>query len=454
MFDTRILNGILVSDGVSWPADIGIVDEAIVEVGSPGALAPATDDIDASGLLVIPGAVDAHFHCRAPSHPERADFGSETRAAAASGVTTVFEMPVSNPPCSTPEVLEARRQLIETDSYIDVALFAGAAVKGLQHAQALAEAGAIGFKLFTHAPSADRAEEFEGLWASSEETIYHALAAIGPTGLPCTVHAENQALLGAFNTEATGKGISARPAIIEALAISIVGMLARDLGTRVHIAHLTSRLALDAFRGARASGARITAETCPHYLVLDDRAIDRWGGFVKVAPPLRTADDIAALWDALNEGLLTIVASDHAPFLPEEKSAPDYNSAPQGIPSIEALVPVMIDAGITGRLPIEQAVGLMTAEPAKLFGLFPHKGAVAPGSDADIVLIDPQETRTLSSDSFMSRSARSAVAYDGLRLRGRVTRTILRGRTVSLNGAVIGQPRGRFVQPARKPIRQ
>lgn len=444
--DLKIVGGLVVTDGTATMLDVGIEGETVVEVAAPGSLGRAVEEIDATGRYVMPGAVDAHFHCRAPSHPERGDFASETRAAAAGGVTTVFEMPISDPACSTPEVLTARRRLAEEQCVVDFALFGGGAVTDRSQVQAMAELGAIGFKMFTHAPAANRAREFEGLWATDEVTIYRALEAVASTGLVCTVHAENEALLRWFS-ETSVDGIPRRPPVIESTAISMVAAIAAAVGAKVHIAHLSSIEGLAALRAARATDASVTAETCPQYLMFDETWIRDFGAFAKIAPPLRPPGHADALWQALADGDLTLVSSDHAPFLPEEKIGVPYASAPQGIPTIETMLPILLDAAARGVLPLTTAVDLVTSAPARRFGIHPRKGTVSPGADADLVLFTPSTTTELGVGSLLSRAAGTGRVYEGIRLQGTLDRTISRGETVFLDGIASDKPRGRFVSP-------
>ena len=452
MLDLRIVGGTVVSDGRSLPADVGVEGEFIAEVSPPGGLGTARREIDASGLLVIPGAVDAHFHCRAPSHPERATFASESWAAASSGITTLFEMPISDPPCSTPEAFEARRRLGEAESLVDFALYSGAGITDPARAEAMAECGAIGFKLFTHHPPPERIDEFEGLWASAPEDIYDCLRTVGATGLRCAVHSESQQFIERFRVDPDRLGNPSRPPLVEAAAVGLVATIARDVGFPTHIVHITSRLATEEVKAAQALGVDLSAESCPHYLLFDETYIPRFGNFVKVAPPLRPAEDVAYLWEALSNGSLSVVASDHAPFTPEEKAAADFATSGQGIPSLEMLVPTMLDAGLTGRFPLERAVEVMTANPAKLFGIYPRKGTVSPGSDADLVLVDPDARMVVDSALFLSRSGGSGKAYDGMELAGRVLTTLSRGRIVFAGDEVIGESGGKFVCPDRPPV--
>ncbi len=452
MLDLRIVGGTVVSHGCSRPADVGVEGELITEVSPTGGLGAARREIDASGLLVIPGGVDAHFHCRAPSHPERATFASESRAAASSGITTLFEMPISNPPCSTPEAFEARREWGEAESLVDFALYSGAGITDPARAEAMADAGAIGFKLFTHHPPPERLNEFEGLWASEPDQIYDCLRTVAATGLRCAAHAESQQFIERFRVDPDRFGNPSRPSLVEAAAVGLVATIAREIRFPAHIVHITSRLATEEVQAAQALGVDLSAESCPHYLLLDESYIPRFGNFVKVAPPLRPAEDVAFLWEALADGSLSVVASDHAPFTPEEKAAADFATSGQGIPSLEMLVPTMLDAGLTGRLPLARAVELMTANPAKLFGIYPRKGAISPGSDADLLLVDPNARLTVDSARFLSRSGGSGKVYDGMELAGRVLTTLSRGRIVYTQGRVVGDSGGRFISPDGPPF--
>lgn len=442
-----IANGNVVRDGASDLLDIAIDGEVISEVGSPGSLGSSREVIDATGLQVLPGAVDVHFHCRAPSHPERGTFASETRAASVGGVTTVLEMPISDPPCSTVEVLEARKKLGESECHVDFALYSGAALGSAAAAEAMVEAGAVGFKLFTHDPPPDRLEEFSGLWASTEDDIRGALEVVASTGLRCAVHAENQRLIEEYEKKTDSNGLVMRPPVVESAAISMLGSMAKDTGALVHIAHMASAAAVDAVVEAKQAGVAITGETCPHYLIFNETHIQEHGSFVKVAPPLRSPVDNSALWNAVIAGDIDVVASDHAPFTPREKQVP-YDLAPRGIPGVELMVPVLLDSVVKGMLTLERAVSVLSEIPAQLFGLYPQKGAIRPGSDADLILWDRNElNNVVSLESLVSRSGGSAAVYNGMTLDGRIKRTLVRGSTVSLDGRVVGESQGRFVRP-------
>lgn len=442
MNDFRILNGTVVSGGAARRLDVALDGGRIVELASPGGLGPARREYDANDLLVLPGAVDVHFHCRAPSHPERGDFESETRAAAAGGVTTVLEMPISSPACSTPEVLEMRRRLAERDAWVNVGLFAGGAVRSEAEAAALLEAGAIGFKLFTTRPPVGREDEFSGISAPSDELVYRALESIAAAGATVTVHAEHQGLLDMASGANHASGL--RPPVIESASIALVAAMAREVGARVHIAHVTSRDAVDVIRGVQLSYDRLTAETSPHYLLLDQTAISKWGGYAKVAPPLRQADDNQALWQALRDRVVSVVASDHAPFRPAEKERTDWTTVPSGIPGVELMLPIMLDAAHRGVVSLTDVPDITSESPARLFGMYPAKGTVAVGSDADLVIHDPRPLTVVDHRSLHSRAAPSAPMFDGLAIRGRIAASIIGGQVVFSDGELI-QRGGRIV---------
>jgi dihydroorotase (multifunctional complex type) len=446
MLDLRILNGTVLTEDAVQQVDIGIEDGRIASLDPTGASGPARQEVDATGLHVLPGAIDVHFHCRAPSHPHRGDFGSETRAAAAGGVTTIFEMPISDPSCSTPEVFRARRALAESEAFVNFGLYSGAALSK-ERATEMAELGAIGFKLFTIAPAAGREREFDGVWATDEGAIFDALEAVSDTGLRCVVHAENERLVRYFEARADNGAIPARPPIIEAVAIASVAALAKEAGARIHIAHVSSRDALSALRTAVASDTDVSGETCPQYLVLDSRAIEKYGGVAKIGPPLRESGDQDALWAAVADGTLSVVSSDHSPFQLSEKNSVAYRLAPQGLPSVELLVPVVLDAVARGVLPLARAVALVTSAPARLFGLAPRQGRLALGADADIAIAALGVPYRPGPAILNSRGADCAIVFTGLTLQARVEKTIVNGTVVYDEGRFLGGPRGRFAVP-------
>jgi allantoinase len=455
--DLAIINGTLVDERGARAVDIGVTGGRVAQLAAAGALAidQMTEVIDASGRWVLPGLVDPHVHCRAPDHPEREDFASVTAAAATVGITTILEMPIADIGVSRPEILQARRELAERDCIVDFGLYGACGSLDRGIIRGLVEAGACGFKIFTLDVPPERRRSFEGITITREDDLFRALTLMAETGLVCAVHAENDALLRLGREQARARGLTnadaflaAHPQSAEAMAVAWLGVLAEATGARVHIVHVTSAWALDYVRLAKHRGVQMTAETCPHYLLFDEGTARQHGRWAKIAPPMRQASDRAALWAALADGTLDILASDHAPFLPHEKSVDDMLTVPAGLPNLEAFPPLMLSAAHDGLLPISRMVGLLTARPAQLYGLYPQKGALDIGSDADAVLYDPNAHSAIDIRTWHSQSRGSAQIFDGLSYRGRVLRTLVRGKTVYRDGSVVGaRGWGRMVRP-------
>ena len=235
--------------------------------------------------------------------------------------------------------------------------------------------------------------------------------------------------------------------MIEAAAIALVGALAQETGTRLHIAHVTSREALAALAAIQSVGANATGETCPQYLVLDASAVEAHGAVARIAPPLRRPEDQAALWAALAAGAIDLVASDHAPFPVEQKLGVEFGRAPMGLPTVELLVPVLLDAAARGALPLELAVELVTSRPAALFGLAGRKGTIAVGADADVALANLDATFRPGRDTLHGVGRGCGVVYGDLELRGRIETTIVNGTVVYAAGAIADERAGAVVTP-------
>lgn len=454
-FDTVILNGQVVTERDVELLDIAIRDGRIAALLARGTPVEANEVIDAAGQYVLPGAIDIHFHCRAPAYPERGDFATETRAAAAGGVTTIFEMPISKPCCATGDIFRMRKALGERDAYVNFALYGAPGLLDAAEIADMVAEGAIGFKIFMTSAPANRSDEFEGLCLPEVEKLYQALQLVAETGLVCAVHAEDNALLEWHTAQLRAAGRNdiaahgeSRPPHVEALAVATLLTLNAEIGARLHIAHLSSKATLDVFRRFKGSGA--TAETCPHYLFFTERDLARVGPYAKINPPLRGDVDVAALWQGLADGSLMAVTTDHSPFTVEEKerARTDIWRTPPGAPGVEELMLGMIDAALKGRLSLVDAVKLISTNGARRFGIYPQKGAVGAGADADLVVYDPRETTTIHPDMLFSQAKNCDRLYAGMTFQGKIRRTLVNGRTVFHDGQITGQPGwGQFVRP-------
>jgi allantoinase len=457
MFDTLITHGQVVTETGIQSLDIALKDGVIAALVAPGTPLEAGEVIDAAGALVLPGAIDIHFHCRAPAYPERGDFATETRAAAAGGVTTIFEMPISKPCCATGDIFRARKALGSADAYVNFALYAAPGLLDRAEIADMAAEGAIGFKIFMTGAPAGRNDEFEGLCLPQVPELYQAMKLVAETGLVCAVHAENDQLLEWHTAQLRAAGRNdvpahgeSRPPHVEALAVATLFSLNETARMHLHIAHLSSKETLEVFRRFKAAGSTATAETCPHYLFFTEADLARVGPYAKINPPLRSQADQDALWGGLADGSLMAVTTDHSPFTVEEKerARTDIWRTPPGAPGVEELVLGMMDAALKGRLSIPQAVALISTNGAKRFGIYPQKGAIAVGADADLVLYDPTQTTTIHRDMLFSQARDCDKLYEGVAFQGRIARTFVNGQTVFRDGQVIGQRGwGKFVRP-------
>jgi dihydropyrimidinase/dihydroorotase/allantoinase len=457
LVDLAINGGLVVSEHGRVVADVGIAEGRIAALALPGHLPEAARTIDASGMLVLPGAIDVHFHSRTPAYPERGDFYTETRAAAAGGVTTVLEMPISKPGCATPETFRNRRRLVEEQAIIDVALFGAPGTLNRADVLGMVEEGAIAFKVFMHRPVLGREDEFIGICLTEDEELHQTLALVKETGKRLVVHCESDSMLeaGLARIKAEGRTdpqahMESRPTVVEALGVARLLALAEDLDVPVHVAHVSSALAVQMIRRFQRDGVDVSAETCPHYLFFTEDDYVRLGPYAKYNPPIRTADDQRALWQGLADGVISVVTSDHATYLVEEKERHRDRPwlIPSGGPGVQTLLPMMMTAALEGRLSVEQVVRLISAEPARLFGLESRKGTIEPGLDADVCIYDPRPQTVMSRDKMFSKARDVDKLYEGMPLQGEVVTTVSAGRVVYGDGQILAEKgSGRFVRP-------
>ncbi|MGD9675775.1 MAG: dihydropyrimidinase [Candidatus Bipolaricaulia bacterium] len=448
MHEFAIRNGTLVTPLSVVSADVGIDGERIAAVGPS---LRGRREIDATGLWLFPGLIDAHVHMALPVAGTRSsdDFLSGTQAAACGGVTTIVDFTVGIPERPIPQAIEAR--LAEAAvSVVDYAFHgevAGWRAGREREFRDALELGVSSFKFYTtYAESGRRTAPREMVAAFRE------LADLGALAL---VHAEDDGLIRSIAARLTDEErgrmptlATARPDLAEQAAISQVTGAARASGCSVHIVHVSSQIGLDAVRSARSGGVSVTAETCPQYLLLTSAVYDRDDGHLfSASPPLRTERDRDALWAALRSRDIDFLATDHCPFTREQKTwRGSYLDLPYGLPGVETLLPLLYTAGVsTGRLHLTDLARILSEAPAKRLGVHPRKGALEVGSDADVVLYDPNGESRISARALHSRTDFSP--YDGMTVFGRVAATLSRGETVYETGRVVAAPgRGRHVR--------
>jgi allantoinase len=456
-YDLAIVGGTVVTGEGRRRADVAVQDGRIAAVREGGPPPRARRTVDASGLLVLPGIVDTHFHCRAPDRPDREDFDSGTEAAAASGVTTLLEMPISDPACATPEVLAARMALASRQARIDVGFYAAPGDLDAPRLHEMAAAGAVAFKVMMHGFPIGRESSFAGLAFTRDRDVYRALELVAETRLLLAVHTEDQDLIDMFEAREMAAGHNdpmaharSRPDMAEAAAVARLGAMNEVVGARVHVVHLSSARALEYVRWFRSRGQAMTAETTPAYLFASEADIAAHGPFVKVNPPLRTPADQAALRQGLEDGAIDTIASDHAPFRGAEKEAGwhDIWAVGSGIPGVELTGRLLWHDALTGGCTLEQVVAWTSERPAALFGLAERKGSIRVGADADLVLLDPRRDTVLGPATFRSRSADAIRHVLGTTCRGALVSVWSRGRLVAEEGRVVAEPgSGRVVVP-------
>lgn len=450
-FDLVIKNGTLVTASATFPADIGIKGETIAAIGQQLA---GQQEIDAAGKLVTPGAVDIHVHLQMPIGPfvSTDDFYTGTVAAAFGGTTTIIDFVETQPGQTMPAAIAARRLLADPRVVIDYGLHMTITPADMARLEQIADAfraGCTTFKLYmAYAHRLDDGQLLQAL-----KVIHNS------GGLP-VVHAENWDVILTLIADNLAHGRTSphwhprsRPARFEAEATGRIIELATFVGAPLHIFHISCAAAVAPIVAAQQKGLPVTGETCPQYLFLTGQLYDRPGieGALPVcSPPIREQHEQDALWQALRQGDLQLISTDHCPFTRAEKAAglDNYSRIPGGVPSIEMRFAAMYARGVrSGWLSPEQWVDLCCTTPAKLAGL-EKKGHIAPGYDADLVIFDPDAAFTIRSDSL--HEAVDWTPYDGLSGHGRVQTTLVRGRIVVADGRLhVGAGYGRYLQRTR-----
>jgi dihydroorotase len=425
--DLILSGGVVVDDRAQTRADVAIRDGLVVAVGLGDALPPARETVDVTGMRLLPGAIDVHVHFREPGYTHKEDWGTGTAAAAMGGVTTVFEMPNTHPP--TRSVTELRqKQECARKACVDFGLYGLMAEDNVAELEALAEAGANAFKCFM-------GNTFGNLPSPSTGAMLEGFEIAAALGLRVSLHAETasimawrQARLEAAGIDHPLAHIGARPEIVAIEAVGRAAALAEWTGARIHVLHISSAGELIPLADAKRRGVDVTGETCPCYLMLDSRDYARLGSVIRVNPPVREAKDGAAIWDALRSGVVDMIATDHAPHLPEEKRAASIWKADCGFPGVETQMPLMLTAVREGRITLEDYVRLSAVAPARAFGLWPMKGRIAPGAHADIAVVDLDRRETVAAERLHSRGR--ITPFEGVETVGAPVHTLVRGRFV------------------------
>ena len=413
----RIRNGTLVTSGGSARGEVVCRDGRIEAQTAAGG--EVDDEIDASGLLVFPGFIDPHVHSRDPGLTDKEDFAHSTRAAAVGGVTTLCEMPNAIPPVTDAAIFEDRAAQHGQVAFVDFGLWGVAlGAENLRAIEGLFAAGAVGVKLFWgYALHRRTLTLVYNLGDEPPENLVQPpgigdvldiCREVARLGGVLGAHCEDRGLIEAAERalgrpiETYGELLQARSDTAEAVSIAIAAELSSATGCRFHVVHATSERGIRAVRRAQAEGIALSAETCPHYLSFTDADFADLGVMMKVYPPIRRSADQAALWDAVRDGAIGSLGSDHAPHTRQEKAL-GLGVAPAGVSGVETFGPVLVDAMLRGHLSPERLAWAAAEGTARLYGLYPRKGTLEPGADADFTLVDPTATTTVDKERLHSK---------------------------------------------------
>jgi dihydroorotase len=453
--DLVIRGARIVSPDQIIEASVAISGELIVAVGHDDTMPPAREEMRADGLYLLPGAIDSHVHFRDPGYPNKETWKTGSAAAAMGGVTTVFEMPNTHPATGTLEALRMKQKAAEA-SYCDFGIHGLLGDDTVDRLEELLDAGVTSFKAFV-------GNTFGNLPAPTDGALLEGFEKLAPLGIRTVVHAENSSILFRRQKKMQDAGridamahLAARPAVAEIEAIGRVLTLAEWTGARVHIAHHSAADSLFLLREAKRRGVDVTAETCPQYLLLNTDHMLKLGGVMRLNPPIREARHNQPLWDALMDGTLDMIATDHAPHTPEEKTRESMWDCDCGFPGVETQMPLMLTEVNRGRASLMDYVRWSSVAPAKAWGLYGIKGVIAPGAHADIAFVDMERAGVLSQNKLQSISKISP--WNGRPVKGYPLHTLLRGRFVMRDGKLVTDAVGwgrsvKTVQqmPAAKP---
>ncbi|GGG79647.1 allantoinase [Paenibacillus radicis (ex Gao et al. 2016)] len=451
-FDRIVKNGTVVLPGGTRKLDIGIADGKIAALSESLASSEpwAGQVMDAEGCYVLPGMIDIHVHFNEPGLHDWEGFESGSASLAAGGITSYADMPLNgNPPTVTPDVLRLKQERAAQSSVVDYLFWGGLMPGKLDQLEAMSKAGVIGFKAFMSSPGGEGESRFR---ETDDWTLLEGMKRIAKLGGFVALHAESDSITAHLAAEAVAAGrldarafIASRPPIAELEAVNKALLFAEITGCPLHFVHISTVEAVEMIVRAKANGLEVTVETCPHYLYFTEEDMAEQGPVAKCAPPLRTVEQKEGLWRLIAEGKLDIIASDHSPCPPELKFGQDrsFFDVWGGISGAQSSMELILHEGWIKRgIAIDKLSALMSAGPAKRFGLYPQKGAIAIGSDADLAIIHPDHPYTLRDADLFYRHKHSP--YSGKQFNCKVAATLVRGELVYVEGqGVKGGFRGR-----------
>lgn len=441
-YDLTITNALLVDHEGMRRGSLAVRAGKIAAVFAGAPDAPTAETIDAGGMPLLPGLVDAHVHFNQPGRDDWEGFETGSMSAAAGGVTTVIDMPLNcDPVITNAATLAAKFQSLADSSLVDYLLWGGLVTDNVAQLAEQVAGGAVALKAFM---STSGINDFP---AVTDGVLYDGLREAARLDTIVGVHAESDSLTAYLTDKLRAAGrrdrrawLEARPPLAELEAIQRAILLASAANARLHIVHVSTAEGIAMVNAARRAGHAITCETCAHFLSLDEEDFVRIGPDAKCAPPLRSRAHVEALWQQVLDGNVDLITSDHSPCPTADKRKGDDDiwEAWGGIGAVQLTLPLLLDEGVHRRgLSLPQLVRLTSTRPAQLFGIYPTKGSLQPGADADLTLIDPDATWVVEADRLFARHKHSP--FLGRSLRGKVRATLVRGRVVFRDDAIVAE---------------
>jgi dihydroorotase len=451
--DLVVKNGWIVTPDATVEGGVAIADGKFVAIGASDALPDGKRVIDAKGLHILPGLIDAHVHFRDPGVTHKEDFATGSTSAVCGGITTVVDMPNQIPPTENAEQVAVKKKIAEAKSRCDFAILGVIHQTNANDILPMAKAGAIGFKIFF-------GETVGNLPFPDDGMCIEVFSNITQSQLPLCVHAENRQIQHYWTNKLKAEGKNdpiyweaSRPALCEAVSIAHIMYMAETFGTKLHIVHASTRQAVEMVRDAKARGLRFTAETEPHYLLRVSGDMEEAGPLLKMNPPVRSKEHQDALWQGLLSGAIDMIATDHSPHTLEEKGCDITGKMLKnaiwdcisGFCGVETSVPLLLTQVNKGRLTLNHYVKVASENPAKVWQIYPRKGAIGLGSDGDLTIVDMNKEGTIDPEKLHSKN--KPTPWGGWQVKGMPVYTIVRGNVQMKDGEPTGGAIGHMQLP-------